>query len=704
MSPAIESFAWPLSRVGEALEAIARATRVQVDAPPPPAHADLEDAARTLGLEVESLHVRYADIDAMLGSVAPALLRISMTSRSAEQRVVALLDTRGKSARIIASDHAVRTVPLAAIHDALCVDAERAHGARIESLVARIPLSSEERLRARAALLRERVSTLSLDAGWALRVSPATSFLHQLRSAGIIRMLGAMSAAHAASFALSLIAWWVIGRGALSGHLDRGWLYAWVLLLVTFIPIRVLATWWQGFASVLIGLRLKRRMLLGALNMSADAVRGQGTGQLLGRVIEVDAVEELTMRGGFASLVALVELALAIPVLALGPSGVASVATFLTWLAFAAFLVRRFAHRWLAWSSSRIAMTNDMVEGMLGHRTRVAQEDPSHWHDAEDSALATYAESTRHLDRTNMLIVGLLPRGWLLLGFASIAPSFVAGTSSPDRLAVGIAGVLLARNSLVRLTTGITSLIGAFAAWKHAAPLFHAAGRAEPAASSRRPSTNDSSPDAAVGQGTALLDAHHLAFRYRDEGNLVLRDASFRVRYRDRILVEGPSGSGKSTLGSVLVGLRDANSGLVLLNGLDRKSVGTQAWRHAIAMAPQFHENHVLSETLAFNLLMGRSWPPRRDDLREAETICRELGLGPLLERMPGGLMQRVGETGWQLSHGERSRVYMARALLQGAELVILDETFASLDPETQAQALRCAIQRAPTLMVIAHP
>jgi ABC transporter len=50
---------------------------------------------------------------------------------------------------------------------------------------------------------------------------------------------------------------------------------------------------------------------------------------------------------------------------------------------------------------------------------------------------------------------------------------------------------------------------------------------------------------------------------------------------------------------------------------------------------------------------------------------------------MPAGLFQPVGETGWQLSHGERSRIYMARALLQGADLVVLDESFAELDPDS---------------------
>jgi len=71
---------------------------------------------------------------------------------------------------------------------------------------------------------------------------------------------------------------------------------------------------------------------------------------------------------------------------------------------------------------------------------------------------------------------------------------------------------------------------------------------------------------------------------------------------------------------------------------------------------------------------------------------------------MPAGLQQLVGETGWQLSHGERSRVYLARALLQRADLVIVDESFAALDPASLRQCLNCALRRAPTLLVIAHP
>jgi ABC-type transport system involved in cytochrome bd biosynthesis fused ATPase/permease subunit len=101
---------------------------------------------------------------------------------------------------------------------------------------------------------------------------------------------------------------------------------------------------------------------------------------------------------------------------------------------------------------------------------------------------------------------------------------------------------------------------------------------------------------------------------------------------------------------------------------------------------------------------MGRRWPAYPEDLEEAEKVCRELGLGELLDRMPSGMLQMVGESGWQLSHGERSRLYIARALLQHAELVVLDESFGALDPESMSRALRCVLDRAPTLLVIAHP
>jgi ATP-binding cassette subfamily B protein len=111
----------------------------------------------------------------------------------------------------------------------------------------------------------------------------------------------------------------------------------------------------------------------------------------------------------------------------------------------------------------------------------------------------------------------------------------------------------------------------------------------------------------------------------------------------------------------------------------------------------------MLCAPLAFNLLLGRAWPPVEADGKLGHAICIDLGLGPLIERMPSGYGTMVGEIGWQLSHGEKSRVFLARALLQGADIVMLDETLAALDPESLTTCVNAALKRSKTLLVITH-
>ena len=203
--------------------------------------------------------------------------------------------------------------------------------------------------------------------------------------------------------------------------------------------------------------------------------------------------------------------------------------------------------------------------------------------------------------------------------------------------------------------------------------------------------------------GRSVLEIQELGFSYEGRPEPVLRSCDLQIRKGDRILFEGASGAGKSTLASVLAGLRPASSGLMLLRGLDQSSVGRKFWRQSVVLAPQFHENHILNESLAFNILMGRRWPPLPEDLAEAEELCRQLGLGDLLDRMPARMFQMVGETGWQLSHGERSRIYIARTLMQEHDVTILDESFGGLDGESVLESAKVLLARAPTVAVIGH-
>jgi ATP-binding cassette subfamily B protein len=437
-------------------------------------------------------------------------------------------------------------------------------------------------------------------------------------------------------------------------------------------------------------------------------------GQFLNRVMESEAVEMLALSGGFAALLSFIELGLAVIILLNGAGGSLSAASLVIWVGVTLLLLWRYNRNSREWTLAYQEMTNHLVEEMVGHRTRLIQQDPLRWHEDEDQELDRYLKLSENMDNIGIGIQSFITRGWILIGLAGIALAFVAGSPTSQALAISLGGMLLASQGLGKLTAGAQSLSSLANAWQQVGPLFKAAARPRqlPALGFTPPARGEKpNPFAAdqvqtpSGNGKqTLVQARDLNFRYRAQGRPILHNCTLQIYPGDRLLLEGPSGGGKSTLAAVLTGLRAPESGSLLLWGFDRQLLGAEEWRKRVVMAPQFQENYVFSETLAFNLLMGRGWPPKPEDLEEAESICQELGLGEVLQRMPSGFQQMVGESGWQLSHGERSRLFIARTLLQQADLIVLDESFGALDPENLELALQCVLRRAPTLLVIAHP
>jgi len=713
VSGLIEGVAWPLDRVGDAVVAVARAARFPPSDVVLPAfplgaigeHAVLErwvdGVARAVNLEAEPIRVTYPDIEPMIRRGSASVLTVAVdpaTNGGRAFAVVAFVGARAGSARVVAPDGVTRAVPIVDLVREMRARIAPALQRRVDTLLERTGIAPSRRAQAREALLEEQLAANLLDAGWRLSMPPSARFVDQLARAGLLRQVIAMTSVQLVNQVLSLVGWWVIGKGALEGHLSTGWLVAWLLVLTTLVPLGVLASSQQGELAVSFATLLKRRLLYGALRLEPEETRSEGAGSLLGRVIESEALEQLVTSGGLASLLAVVELLVAGTVLAEGPAGLLGPALLAGWALIGIVVGFRFFQRLRAWTKARLVMTHDLVERMVGHRTRLAQEPRAAWHVAEDEQLAKYAERSQAMDAFSARMQSIFPRGWLVLGMLTLGTSFVA-SNAPSALAVGLGGVILGYRAIGRLAGGVNALLGAQVAWEQTAPLFDAAGREEHSGRAALAAAT-----AHVDRPGVLLEARDLSFTYGERPEPVFRGVSVRIAPRDRLLLEGPSGGGKSTFGSILTGIRRPTSGLLLLAGLDLHTLGPHGWRHRIAAAPQFHENHVLSTTLAFNLLMGRAWPPREDDLVEAQRVCTELGLGPLLERMPSGLMQIVGESGWQLSHGERSRLFIARALLQRADMIVLDESFAALDPETLELAMRCVLHRAPTLLVIAHP
>jgi ATP-binding cassette subfamily B protein len=719
MTLELQSMVWPAARLNEAAEILAQKAGFPLDAnlgavPPPPIHKPdgislgdrIEAAAERLNLEAEAVSTTYTEAGRMVHRAGPALLALPDHPQSG---FLVIFKPRRGRVSLITPELAVRHIHPAIIRATLTEAIEAPLRDQVDQLLATTGVPPQRRPQARQAILDEQLSEARIEGCWLLRQRPGADFWSQIRRARLPRYVAIITAADGVTGVLQAVGWWIILQGALQGRFDNAWLWAWCLVLLSAVPFQLLALWTRGLVSVGEGALFKRRLLYGALQLDPEEVRHQGVGQFLGRVLESEAVEMLALSGGFATITATVQLILATVVLAHGASGGLHVTLLWLWLAVALFWGWRYFLRNRDWQLAHRHMINALVERMVGHRTRLAQQPASDWHRDEDQMLVGYARLSQRLDAIEARLSAGMSRGWLLLGIAGLTYPLVAGATAPVTLAISLGGIMLAYQAFGSLVAGTRSMVGVVIAWKQVAPLFQAAARAqhrgdngiapiEPIVAA------EVAPSPGQRGGQDQIVARDLFFRYREYAEPVLRGCSVRIGHGDRLLLEGASGAGKSTLAAVLTGLRTPLSGLLMLNGVDRQTHGTQAWRQRIVGVPQFHENHVLAETFAFNLLMGRGWPPTADDLDEAEQLCHELGLGELLGRMSAGLQQRVGETGWRLSHGERSRLYVARALLQKPEVLVLDESFAALDPENLKRVLQCVLRRAPTLMVIAHP
>ena len=702
---ALSDALWPQARVGEALTALARHAGLpsagDAGAPSPDLEPErlagwIDAAAEHTGVKAEQLFTTIQDVRTMVSAAPPVLLRL----RSVEgTRFLAVSRGGHHTVTTIGPDLRVRRLSLATVCEAVRHPFEAPLALQVERLLDRLAVPTRRRERARESMLEDRLSALRFGGSWALRHQMEGGMRAAVREARLPGGVASVAAIHLAQSVLFVLSWWLLGRGLLSGTIDRGWLLGWLLLLLSIVPLQVAASWTQGLVAVAAGAALRRRLLKGTLGVERQRIRHLGAGQFFGVIVEAAAIESLALNGGVAAALAGIELSLAAVVLWFG-AGILPIVLLAGLSALTGWAGWRYVTRRKAWTLERLDLTHLLLEHMIGHRTRLAQQSSDEWHRSEDALLERYSACAQTMDRWDLWLMTASPRGWLALSIAALAPSVMAGFS-PDRLAVFIGGTLLAYRALRRLSVGLSALSGAVIAGRLAAPL---TGETSSSSGPLSPSVvvSPGRPDGAPVDSIAV-QARDLVFRYRAASEPVLEGCSLKIARGARVLLEGPSGSGKTTLVSLLAGVLAPDSGVVLADGLDRQVLGAAGWRSRVVMAPQPHDNYILGGSLAFNLLMGCRWPARDADLVQAEEVCRELGLGELLDRMPGGLHQTVGETGWQLSQGERTRVFLARALLQRPELLVLDESFSALDPENVDRALRCVQNRAPAVLAVAH-
>ena len=189
----------------------------------------------------------------------------------------------------------------------------------------------------------------------------------------------------------------------------------------------------------------------------------------------------------------------------------------------------------------------------------------------------------------------------------------------------------------------------------------------------------------------------NVSFAYRPD-DPILTDLSFRIAPGEHVALVGPTGSGKTTIIRLLCRLYEPQQGRILLDGVDIRELPIPTLRQRLGVVLQ--DTFLFSGNVADNLRLDGAI----SDV-ELERLCSELGLEPLLDRLPSGLATELRERGSNLSSGERQLLSVARVAIRNPSVLVMDEATASLDPSTEATLQRDLdrVLRQRTAIVIAH-
>jgi ATP-binding cassette subfamily B protein IrtB len=189
----------------------------------------------------------------------------------------------------------------------------------------------------------------------------------------------------------------------------------------------------------------------------------------------------------------------------------------------------------------------------------------------------------------------------------------------------------------------------------------------------------------------------HVSFAYQDKE--VLHDINITLPRNSLTALVGPSGSGKSTVMKLCARFYDPQKGCIFFNGVPMNEINPESLMSHISMV--FQDVYLFQDTIRNNIRFGKTDATEEEIIAAAEKACCH----DFIMRLPKGYDTLVGEGGCTLSGGEKQRISIARAMLKDAQIILLDEATASLDPENEVEVQKAidTLIKGRTVIAIAH-
>ena len=266
------------------------------------------------------------------------------------------------------------------------------------------------------------------------------------------------------------------------------------------------------------------------------------------------------------------------------------------------------------------------------------------------------------------------------------APKIIAGTLTVGILIVFIQYIYQLVWPLMQISENVMQIQRSFASLKRILEL------------TELPTEDDTYTGTKIPVFEQEIKFENVWFAYK-EGEWVLKDISFTIPKGKKIALVGPSGSGKTTTVSLLCGFYPVEKGRILIDGVPLSEIDFREWRKKIGLILQdvyLFPGSILENVRVYNDQISE------DKVQKAISIVQ---LDDFIKKLPEGINAELAERGQNVSQGEKQLISFARALAFEAEIIIMDEATASIDPQTEAKIQRSMenLLSGKTALVVAH-